>query len=180
MSGEREIRPKWPAIYTFLGRGKQWQKSNNLSVRCSRMVGVWCLIIRNCRTSIVKIGWCLTVVGVWQFISDPFLLACSMLFASISHPLCILFGSTLLPASCCLLCGWDCFHVLMTNHHMPVSNMFHSTNTNIICCYCFEFCHHLSLPMYWPLGSDSSFSYPVLVHSGAQQPDEQSLKGRYH
>jgi hypothetical protein len=25
-------------------------------------------------------------------------------------------------ASCCLLCGWDCFHVLMTNHHMPMSN----------------------------------------------------------
>jgi hypothetical protein len=23
---EREIRPKWPAIYTFLGRGKRWQR----------------------------------------------------------------------------------------------------------------------------------------------------------
>jgi hypothetical protein len=26
MRGEREIRPKWSAIYTFLGRGKWWQK----------------------------------------------------------------------------------------------------------------------------------------------------------
>jgi hypothetical protein len=30
MRGEREIRPKWPAIYTFLGRGKWWQPSNNI------------------------------------------------------------------------------------------------------------------------------------------------------
>jgi hypothetical protein len=25
-------------------------------------------------------------------------------------------------ASCCLICGQDCFHVLMSNHYMPVSN----------------------------------------------------------
>jgi hypothetical protein len=30
MRGEREIRPKWPAIYTFLERGKRWQPSNNI------------------------------------------------------------------------------------------------------------------------------------------------------
>jgi hypothetical protein len=30
MREEREIRPKWPAIYTFLGRGKWWQPSNNI------------------------------------------------------------------------------------------------------------------------------------------------------
>jgi hypothetical protein len=27
MRGKREIRPKWPAIYTFLGRGKWRQKA---------------------------------------------------------------------------------------------------------------------------------------------------------
>jgi hypothetical protein len=27
MGGEREIRPKWPTIYTFLGRGKWWQNA---------------------------------------------------------------------------------------------------------------------------------------------------------
>jgi hypothetical protein len=30
MRGKRETRPKWPAIYTFLGRGKRWQPSNNI------------------------------------------------------------------------------------------------------------------------------------------------------
>jgi hypothetical protein len=68
-------------------------------------------------------------------------------FASTLYPVWIHFASCLLPASYCLLCGWDCFHVLMTDHHMPVSNMFPSTYTNIICCYCFEVCHHLPLPM---------------------------------
>jgi hypothetical protein len=82
MRGEREIRPKWPAIYTFLGRGKWWQKA----AICGLRFLVCGLRFTSCQLSIANC---------------PF-------------------------ASCCLLCGWDCFHVLMTNHHMPISN-----NSNI-------------------------------------------------
>ena len=94
MREEREIRPKWPAIYTFLGRGKWWQRRTSSVVRWSNKFG------------------CSMVEQVRWFISNRILLA----LARMSSAFCFLF------ASCCLLCGWDCFHVLMPNHHMPISN----------------------------------------------------------
>jgi hypothetical protein len=66
----------------FSGKGQMVVKSNNIGVWCSRNVVVRCSMIEICRSSIVKIDRCSTVVGVQQFISNPFLLACSMLFAS--------------------------------------------------------------------------------------------------
>ena len=142
----------------------------------------WCLVFDNQDSSdfysqdwlVFDSCWSLTIY--FRSVPSSMFYAFCFHFPSTLHPVWIHFASCLLPASCGLLCGWDCFHVLMTNHHMPVSNMFHSTNTNIICCYCFEFCHHLPLPMYWPLGSDSFFSYPVLVNSDAWQPDEQAIQ----
>jgi hypothetical protein len=65
-------------------------KSNDIGVQCLRIVGVWCSIIEICRSLIVKINRCLTVIGIWHFISKPFLLACSMLFASTLLPVCFL------------------------------------------------------------------------------------------
>ena len=72
----------------FSGKGQMVAKSNNIGVRCSRNVGVWCLTIEICQSSIVKIDWCLTVVRIRHFISNPFLLACSMLLPSTLLPVC--------------------------------------------------------------------------------------------
>jgi hypothetical protein len=65
MRGKREIRPKWPAIYTFLGRGKWWQ-SRTISLFGSQTSAVvwWSN----------KFGY-LVVEQVRCFISDPILLA---------------------------------------------------------------------------------------------------------
>jgi hypothetical protein len=71
MRGEREIRPKWPAIYTFLGRGKRWQPSNKFGVWWSNKFG--CLVVE-------QIRW---------FISNPILLA----LARMSSAFCFLFAS---------------------------------------------------------------------------------------
>jgi hypothetical protein len=65
---------------------KMVAKSNNIGLQCLGNVGVRHSIIEICRNSIVEIDRCLTVVGAWQFISNPFLLARSMLFASTLLP----------------------------------------------------------------------------------------------
>ena len=77
-------------LYILFWEGQMVAKSNNIGVQCLRKVGVWCSIIEMCRNLIVEIAWCSIVVGVWQFISNSFLLACSMLFASTLLPVCFL------------------------------------------------------------------------------------------
>jgi hypothetical protein len=129
----------------------------------------WCLVLDNQDLlDFHSQNWlvfdsCWSLVDYFRSMPSSMFYAFCFHFASTLHPVWIHFASCLLPASYCSLCGWDCFHVLMTNHHMPVSNMFPSTYTIIICCYCCEVCHHLPLPMYWPLGSDTSFSLISVV-----------------
>ena len=132
MRGEREIRPKWPAIYTFLGRDKWWQKWWQMGwvitfpmTDCELFTSRPWLRLRPRLEAVFAIGGNnlsdLPPNGIDASVVKPFLLACSMLLL----PSCFHFTSTLLPL-CFLLCGWNCFHMLMTNHHMPISN-----NSNI-------------------------------------------------
>jgi hypothetical protein len=43
--GEREIRPRWPAIYTFLGRGKWWQKAAVCGLRFANSKLPFCFLL---------------------------------------------------------------------------------------------------------------------------------------
>ena len=140
MSGEREIRPKWPAIYTFLGRDKWWQKWWQMGwvitfpmTDCELFTSRPWLRLRSRLEAVFAIGGNnlsdlppngkspsgLPPNGIDASVVKPFLLACSMLLL----PSCFHFTSTLLPL-CFLLCGWNCFHMLMTNHHMLICNTY--------------------------------------------------------
>jgi len=90
----------------FSGKGQMVAKSNNIGLQCLRNVGVWRMIIEICRNLIVKIDWYLTVVGVWQFISNPFLLACFMLFASILLPVYFVLPVVYFVVEFASMCWW--------------------------------------------------------------------------
>ena len=95
------------ACYIYFSRkGQMVAKLNNIGVQCSRNVGVRRSIIEICRSSIVKIDRCSTVVGIWQFISNPFLLACSMLFASTLLPVCFLLPVVYFVVEIASMCWW--------------------------------------------------------------------------
>jgi hypothetical protein len=72
--GEREIRPKWPAIYTFLERGKWWQR-RTISVvwRTILTDTIGCLVSNN-------IGDLFQIQSFWH------LLECPVPFASFLLP----------------------------------------------------------------------------------------------
>jgi hypothetical protein len=54
---------------------------------------------------------CLVVKQYRWFISNPILLALARMSSAFLLPFCF------------LLCGWDCFHMLMTNHPMLICNI---------------------------------------------------------
>ena len=138
MRGEREIRPKWPAIYTFLERDKWWQKWWQMGwvitfpmTDCELFTSRPWLRLQSRLEAVFAVGGnnvsdllsngksppALPSNGINASVAKPFCLACSMLLL----PFCIHLASIMLP-HCFLLCGWDCFHILLNSHHMLICN----------------------------------------------------------